>query len=78
MSVSIFFARLLNIRKVVVSGGCLDHRVDPQVLNAGGGEKAVILALDEAGRVSVSLLFLLSPFQSSAWYFVFTLKCFRR
>uniref|UniRef100_A0A3P8VIF4 Inhibitor of Bruton tyrosine kinase n=1 Tax=Cynoglossus semilaevis TaxID=244447 RepID=A0A3P8VIF4_CYNSE len=44
-------SRLLNIRKVVVSGGCLDHRVDPQVLNAGGGEKAVILALDEAGRV---------------------------
>ncbi|CAB1333636.1 unnamed protein product, partial [Coregonus sp. 'balchen'] len=41
----------LNIRKVLVSGGSLDHRVDPQVLNEGGGEKVAILALDEAGRV---------------------------
>ncbi|XP_058504067.1 inhibitor of Bruton tyrosine kinase isoform X1 [Solea solea] len=44
-------SRQLNIKKVVVSGGSLDHRVDPQILNEGGGEKAVILALDEAGRV---------------------------
>lgn len=35
-----------------MTGGSLDHRVDPQVLNENGGEKAAILALDEAGRVS--------------------------
>ena len=45
--------RQLNIKKVLVSGGSLDHRVDPQLLNEGGGEKVVILALDEAGRVSL-------------------------
>uniref|UniRef100_A0A4W5Q6M8 Vps16 N-terminal domain-containing protein n=1 Tax=Hucho hucho TaxID=62062 RepID=A0A4W5Q6M8_9TELE len=44
-------SRQLNIRKVLVSGGSLDHRVDPQVLNEGRGEKVAILALDEAGRV---------------------------
>ncbi|XP_069393451.1 inhibitor of Bruton tyrosine kinase [Paralichthys olivaceus] len=44
-------SRQLNIKKVLVSGGSLDHRVDPQILNEGGGEKVVILALDEAGRV---------------------------
>uniref|UniRef100_A0A665VJ13 BTB domain-containing protein n=1 Tax=Echeneis naucrates TaxID=173247 RepID=A0A665VJ13_ECHNA len=44
-------ARQLNIKKVLVSGGSLDHRVDPQNLNEGGGEKVAILALDEAGRV---------------------------
>ncbi|KAF7653650.1 hypothetical protein LDENG_00080370 [Lucifuga dentata] len=44
-------SRQLNIKKVLVSGGSLDHRVDPQLLNEGGGEKVVILALDEAGRV---------------------------
>lgn len=44
--------RQLNIRKVLVSGGSLDHRVVPQLLNEGGGEKVAILALDEAGRVS--------------------------
>lgn len=44
-------SRQLNIKKVLVSGGSLDHRVVPQILNEGGGEKVVILALDEAGRV---------------------------
>ncbi|XP_056141679.1 inhibitor of Bruton tyrosine kinase [Lampris incognitus] len=44
-------SRQLNIKKVLVSGGSLDHRVDPQVLSEGGGEKVAILALDEAGRV---------------------------
>lgn len=44
--------RQLNIKKVLVSGGSLDHRVDPQVLHEVGGEKVAILALDEAGRVS--------------------------
>ncbi|XP_034553672.1 inhibitor of Bruton tyrosine kinase [Notolabrus celidotus] len=44
-------SRQLNIKKVLVSGGSLDHRVIPQILNEGGGEKVSILALDEAGRV---------------------------
>uniref|UniRef100_A0A8C3G234 Inhibitor of Bruton tyrosine kinase n=1 Tax=Cyclopterus lumpus TaxID=8103 RepID=A0A8C3G234_CYCLU len=44
-------SRQLNIKKVLVSGGSLDHRVIPQILNEGGGEKLAILALDEAGRV---------------------------
>ncbi len=45
-------SRQLNVKKVLVSGGSLDHRIDPQLLHDGGGEKLVILALDEAGRVS--------------------------
>lgn len=44
-------SKQLNIKKVLVSGGSLDHRVDPQILNESGGEKITILALDEAGRV---------------------------
>ncbi|KAM4735840.1 LOW QUALITY PROTEIN: inhibitor of Bruton tyrosine kinase [Anableps anableps] len=44
-------SRQLNIKKVLVSGGSLDHRVHPQILNDSGGEKIAILALDEAGRV---------------------------
>ncbi|XP_031730357.1 inhibitor of Bruton tyrosine kinase [Anarrhichthys ocellatus] len=44
-------SRQLNVKKVLVSGGSLDHRVVPQILNEGGGEKLAILALDEAGRV---------------------------
>lgn len=44
--------RQLNIKKVLVSGGSLDHRVLPQILNDCGGETIAILALDEAGRVS--------------------------
>ncbi|XP_068180155.1 inhibitor of Bruton tyrosine kinase [Antennarius striatus] len=44
-------SRQLNIKKVVVSGGGLDHRVISQILKEGGGEKLTILALDEAGRV---------------------------
>ncbi|XP_067841019.1 inhibitor of Bruton tyrosine kinase isoform X1 [Heptranchias perlo] len=44
-------SRQLNLKKVLVTGGHLDHKVDPQVLNEGGGEKVCMLALDEAGRV---------------------------
>ncbi|XP_074539760.1 inhibitor of Bruton tyrosine kinase isoform X2 [Halichoeres trimaculatus] len=44
-------SRQLNIKKVLVTGGSLDHRVVPQILNEGGGEKVTILILDEAGRV---------------------------
>lgn len=50
--------RQLNLKKVLVTGGYLDHKVDPQVLNEGGGEKVCILALDEAGRVSGSIFYL--------------------
>ncbi|XP_055083589.1 inhibitor of Bruton tyrosine kinase [Periophthalmus magnuspinnatus] len=44
-------SRQLNIKKVLVTGGTLDHRVDSQLLRETGGEKVTILALDEAGRV---------------------------
>ncbi|KAI5106425.1 inhibitor of Bruton tyrosine kinase, partial [Silurus meridionalis] len=44
-------SRQLNIKKVLVTGGTLDHRVDPHLLNESGGEKISILALDEIGRV---------------------------
>uniref|UniRef100_A0A673L2Z8 Inhibitor of Bruton tyrosine kinase-like n=1 Tax=Sinocyclocheilus rhinocerous TaxID=307959 RepID=A0A673L2Z8_9TELE len=44
-------SKQLNLKKVLVSGGSLDHRIDPQLLHDGGGEKLVILALDETGRV---------------------------
>lgn len=44
-------SRQLNIKKVLISGGNLDHRVDPQILRETGGEKVTILALDETGRV---------------------------
>lgn len=44
-------SRQLNIKKVLVTGGSLDHRVDPQLLHEELGEKVTILALDEAGRV---------------------------
>lgn len=50
------FSRQLNLKKVLISGGSLDHRVDPQILHDGGGEKLVILALDGAGRVSNMIL----------------------
>ncbi|XP_053489601.1 inhibitor of Bruton tyrosine kinase [Ictalurus furcatus] len=44
-------SKQLNIKKVLVTGGTLDHRVDPHLLNESGGEKMSILALDEIGRV---------------------------
>ncbi|XP_047666724.1 inhibitor of Bruton tyrosine kinase isoform X5 [Tachysurus fulvidraco] len=44
-------SKQLNIKKVLVNGGTLDHRVDPHLLNESGGEKISILALDEIGRV---------------------------
>ncbi|XP_020383794.2 inhibitor of Bruton tyrosine kinase isoform X3 [Rhincodon typus] len=44
-------SRQLNLKKILVTGGHLDHKVDPQVLNEGGGEKVCILALDESGTV---------------------------
>lgn len=44
-------SKQLNIKKILITGGTLDHRVDPQVLRETGGEKVAILALDETGRV---------------------------
>lgn len=44
-------SKQLNFKKVLVSGGSLDHRIEPQLLNESGGEKITILALDEVGRV---------------------------
>lgn len=44
--------RQLNLKKVLVNGGCLEYKVDTQHLKENGGQKICILALDEAGRVS--------------------------
>ncbi|KAJ7406237.1 hypothetical protein WISP_134984 [Willisornis vidua] len=41
----------LNLKKVLVSGGYLEYKVDTQHLKENGGQKICILALDEAGRV---------------------------
>ncbi|GCC27162.1 hypothetical protein chiPu_0005584 [Chiloscyllium punctatum] len=50
-------SRQLNLKKILVTGGHLDHKVDPQVLNEGGGEKVCILGLDESGTGRKSYLF---------------------
>ncbi|XP_062980989.1 inhibitor of Bruton tyrosine kinase [Elgaria multicarinata webbii] len=44
-------SKQLNLKKVLVSGGYLEYRVDPQHLKENGGQKICILALDQAGRV---------------------------
>uniref|UniRef100_A0A6J0TZD0 Inhibitor of Bruton tyrosine kinase isoform X1 n=1 Tax=Pogona vitticeps TaxID=103695 RepID=A0A6J0TZD0_9SAUR len=44
-------SKQLNLKKVLVTGGYLDHRVDPQHLKESGGQRICILALDQAGRV---------------------------
>ncbi|XP_043930033.1 inhibitor of Bruton tyrosine kinase [Protopterus annectens] len=44
-------SRHLNLKKVLVSGGFLNHKVCPQVLKEGGGQNISVLILDEAGRV---------------------------
>ncbi|KTG42144.1 hypothetical protein cypCar_00008523 [Cyprinus carpio] len=44
-------------KKLASNGGSLDHRINPQLLHDGGGEKLVILALDEAGRLSPVIVF---------------------
>ncbi|KAH0622107.1 hypothetical protein JD844_024105 [Phrynosoma platyrhinos] len=44
-------SKQLNLKKVLVSGGYLDYRVDPQNLKENGGQRICILALDQAGRV---------------------------
>lgn len=52
----IFFSpRQLNLKKVLVSGGRLEYKVDPEHLKENEGEKICILAMDGAGRVSIYL-----------------------
>ncbi|XP_073192644.1 inhibitor of Bruton tyrosine kinase isoform X5 [Lepidochelys kempii] len=44
-------SKQLNLKKVLVNGGYLEYKMDPQHLKENGGRKTCILALDEAGRV---------------------------
>ncbi|XP_075410954.1 inhibitor of Bruton tyrosine kinase isoform X2 [Tenrec ecaudatus] len=44
-------SKQLNLKKVLVSGGRMDYKVDPEHLKENGGQKICILAMDEAGRV---------------------------
>lgn len=43
------------MKKVLVSGGHMEYKVDPEHLKENGGEKICILAMDGAGRVSIYL-----------------------
>ncbi|XP_015455910.1 inhibitor of Bruton tyrosine kinase isoform X2 [Pteropus alecto] len=44
-------SKQLNLKKVLVSGGRMECRVDPEHLKENGEEKICILAMDGAGRV---------------------------
>ncbi|XP_063772958.1 inhibitor of Bruton tyrosine kinase isoform X2 [Pseudophryne corroboree] len=44
-------SKQLNLKKVHVSGGILDHKADTQSLKENGGQPVCFLALDQAGRV---------------------------
>ncbi|KAM9317281.1 inhibitor of Bruton tyrosine kinase [Gastrophryne carolinensis] len=44
-------SKQLNLKKVLISGGYLDHKADSQHLKESGGQPVCILALDQAGRV---------------------------
>ncbi|XP_073445780.1 inhibitor of Bruton tyrosine kinase isoform X2 [Dendrobates tinctorius] len=44
-------SKQLNLKKVLVSGGVLDYKTDPQNLKENGGQPIRFLALDRAGRV---------------------------
>ncbi|XP_037699224.1 inhibitor of Bruton tyrosine kinase isoform X2 [Choloepus didactylus] len=44
-------SKQLNLKKVLVSGGHMEYKVDPEHLKENGGQKICILAMDEAGRV---------------------------
>lgn len=48
-----FSLRQLNLKKVLVSGGYMEYKVDPEHLIENGDQKICVLALDGAGRVSV-------------------------
>ncbi|XP_057345365.1 inhibitor of Bruton tyrosine kinase isoform X7 [Manis pentadactyla] len=44
-------SKQLNLKKVLVSGGHMEYKVDPENLKENGGQKICILAMDGAGRV---------------------------
>ncbi|XP_045429285.1 inhibitor of Bruton tyrosine kinase isoform X5 [Pipistrellus kuhlii] len=44
-------SKQLNLKKVLVSGGRLEYKVDPEHLKENASEKICILAMDGAGRV---------------------------
>ncbi|XP_075718185.1 inhibitor of Bruton tyrosine kinase [Rhinoderma darwinii] len=44
-------SKQLNLKKVLVTGGFLDYKADPQSLKENGGQPVRFLALDQAGRV---------------------------
>ncbi|KFO30398.1 Inhibitor of Bruton tyrosine kinase [Fukomys damarensis] len=44
-------SKQLNLKKILVSGGRMEYKVDPDHLKENGGQKLCILAMDGAGRV---------------------------
>ncbi|KAM4694566.1 inhibitor of Bruton tyrosine kinase [Discoglossus pictus] len=44
-------SKQLNLKKVLVSGGFLEYKVDTQHLKENGGQAVCIIALDQAGKV---------------------------
>ncbi|XP_041419014.1 uncharacterized protein LOC108705643 [Xenopus laevis] len=44
-------SKQLNLKKVLVSGGFLEHKAAPEHLKENGGQPASVFALDQAGRV---------------------------
>ncbi|XP_026913155.1 inhibitor of Bruton tyrosine kinase isoform X3 [Acinonyx jubatus] len=44
-------SKQLNLKKVLVSGGRMEYKVDPENLKENGGQKICILAMDGVGRV---------------------------
>ncbi|XP_045861265.1 inhibitor of Bruton tyrosine kinase isoform X3 [Meles meles] len=44
-------SKQLNLKKVLVCGGRMEYKVDPENLKENGGQKICILAMDGAGRV---------------------------
>ncbi|XP_035880284.1 inhibitor of Bruton tyrosine kinase isoform X1 [Phyllostomus discolor] len=44
-------SKQLNLKKVLISGGRMEYKVDPEHFKENEGEKICILALDETGRV---------------------------
>lgn len=44
-------SKQLNLKKVLVFGGRMEYKVDPEHLKENGGQKICILAMDGAGRV---------------------------
>ncbi|XP_068137640.1 inhibitor of Bruton tyrosine kinase isoform X2 [Hyperolius riggenbachi] len=44
-------SKQLNLKKVLISGGYLDHKTDTENLKENGGQPVCFLALDQAGRI---------------------------